>query len=175
MKVSQLGIIIATTLCPLQLNAQGAQEREPFHGGPLDGVRVGEIVRPDNGVRIVGLKPSLPNASPLPSEDMPAVQAFVDAFERKDITRLNWFLTKNAAQQTCGHGFYAGCAPKRPFSELKVVEETTFNTPYYLGNHAVRLEWLFKGELWYWSEVYLSDGKIRLVRTHPADMPPDHP
>lgn len=147
MKVSQLGIAVAAILCPFQSIAQGAPERHPFRGGPLDGVRVGEVIRPDNGVRIVGLKPSLPNASPLPPQDEPAVRAFVEAFERRDISKLDGFLTKNAAQRICGHGFYAGCGPKRPFSELKVGEETTFNTPYYLGNHAVRLEWLFRGEL----------------------------
>jgi hypothetical protein len=60
---------------------------------------------------------------------------------------------------------------------LKVTEDCTFNTPYFLhdqdssGRDEVRLEWLFKGALWYWSEVYLSHGKIQLVRTHPADMP----
>ena len=99
----------------------------------------------------------------------------MDALQHRDVAKLDGFLTKNAGQQTCGHGFYAGCSPKQPFSELKVVEATTFNTPYYLGDHNVRLEWLYKGELWYWSEVYLSKGKIRLVRTHPADMPPEHP
>ncbi|MBA2466454.1 MAG: hypothetical protein H0V46_02470 [Sphingomonas sp.] len=130
-------------------------------------------MRPDNGLRFVGLKPSKANASPVPAQDAPAIRAFIVAFEQRDLSRLNGFLTKSAGQQVCGHGFYAPCGAKRPFSELKVAEKTTFNTPYYLGGHKVRLEWLYRGELWYWSEVDLSGGTIKLVRTHPADMPPD--
>jgi hypothetical protein len=165
---------LAAGLVPLQAHA-AIKPGSSYRGGPLDGVHVGEVVRPDNGNRIFGLKPSTPNASPVPAKDVPAVRAFVDAFEHRELSRLDGFLAKNAAQQVCGHGFYGSCGRSLPISELKVAEDCTFNTPYYLGDDEVRLEWLFKGELWYWSEVYLSDGKIRLVRTHPADMPPDQP
>jgi hypothetical protein len=160
---------------PISMQAAPARERPPYRGGLLDGIYVGEVMRPDNGVRFFGLKPSKPNASPVPARDAPAVGAFMDAFEHKDLSRLNGYVTKDVQQEHCGHGFYSACGPKRPLSELKVAEDCTFNTPYYLGDHTVRLEWLYRGTLWYWSEVYLSDGRIRLVRTHPADMPPDHP
>ena len=165
---------LAAALVPIQAYA-AVKPGSSYRGGPLDGIYVGEVVRPDNGHRFIGLKPSKPNASPVPTKDLRAVQALIDALEHRDASRMDGFLTKNAGQQGCAHGFYGGCGPVRPFSELKVAEDCTFNTPYYLGDGRVRLEWLFKGELWYWSEVNLSDGKIRLVRTHPADMPPDHP
>lgn len=167
-----IGLIAALT--PLRANA-GVEPGRSYRGGPLDGIYVGEVIRPDNGVRIIGLKPSKPNASPVPAKDMPALQAFINAFEHRDLSKLDGFVAKNAGQQACAHGFYGMCGPIRPLSELRIAEDCTFNTPYYLGNGKVRLEWLFRGELWYWSEVNLSDGKIRLVRTHPADMPPNHP
>lgn len=152
---------------------QTIREYPPYGGGPLAGISVGEVIRPDNGAHILGLKPSKANASPIPLQDRPAIQAFIEAFEKRDLSKLNGFLDKDVKLQPCPHGFYSACGPSLPLTNLKVGEDCTFNTPYYLGDHVVRLEWLFKGILWYWSEVNLKNGKIRLVRMHPADVPPN--
>jgi hypothetical protein len=156
-------------------NPRTESKPKRYSGGPLDGIPIGVVVRPDNSTHFVGLKPSEPNASPVPTKDEPALRALMEAFQQRDVSKLNGFLAKNAGMEFCGHGFYASCSLLQSFSQLKMIEDCSFNTPYYLGNNEVRLEWLFNGELWYWSEVFLSNGKIVAVRTHPADMPPDHP
>ena len=169
-----IGLLIALGL-GLASGEVTAQGRRVFQGGPLDGVGVGEVVRPDNGVRIVGLLPSAANASPVPQEDQAAINAFISAFQSRDFSRLEGFLARRARQQICPRGFSGGCDTPEPLEALRVVEDCTFNTPYYLGNHTVRLEWLYQGALWYWSIVSLERGRIRSVRTYRADVPPGSP
>jgi hypothetical protein len=166
-------LLALTTLIYSSASAAPIREYPPYRGGPLAGISVGEVVRPDNGNHVIGLKPSKPNASPIPVQDEPAVHAFVDAFENRDLSKLNGFLDRGAKLEPCHGGFYDSCGSKVLLTELKVTEDCTFNTPYYLGDHTVRLEWLFKGALWYWSEVFLKNGKIRLVRMHRPAIPPN--
>lgn len=142
-----------------------------YQGGPLDGLGVGLVTRPDNGARIINLMPSIANASPIPAEDVPAVQAFVDAFQRRDRSKLEGFLTNDAAVQSCMQRNTDECEKPVEFDRVQVGTECTFNTPYYLGNQVIRLEWLLNGVLWYWTELHMAEGKIRLVRVHRPDVP----
>lgn len=142
-----------------------------YQAGPLRGMGVGYVVRPDNGVRAINLTPSSPNASPIPAEDVRAVQAFMDAFQQGDRSKLQNFLTDDAKMQACMRRHNDPCDNPVGFDRVGVGTQCTFNTPYYLGNHVVRLEWLFKGVVWYWSELHLTDGKISFVRMHRPDVP----
>src|SRR5690242_6474014 len=123
-----LGVVMLA--CPVLSMAQPIREYRTYRGGPLAGISVGEVIRPDNGHHILGLKPSGPNASPIPAKDEPAVQAFMDAFTKHDPTRLSGFLEDSAKLQPCPRGFYSRCGSLVPLTTLKVTEDCTFNTPY---------------------------------------------
>lgn len=142
-----------------------------YQSGPLRGMGVDFVVRPDNGVRAINLTPSSPNASPIPAEDARAVQAFMDAFQQRDRSKLQGFLTDDAKLQACMRRYDEPCDKPVGFERVQVGTECTFNTPYYLGNHVVRLEWLLKGVMWYWTELHLTDGKISFVRVHRPEVP----
>lgn len=143
----------------------------PYRGGSLDGLGVGQVARPDNGASVISLTPSTPNASPIPTRDMPAVQAFMDAFQKRDPSKLHGFVTDDVKLQSCTQGYNDPCEGPVDFEQVQVGTECAFNTPYYLGNQVVRLEWLLKGVMWYWSELYMTEGKIRFVRVHRPDVP----
>jgi hypothetical protein len=57
------------------------------------------------------------------------------------------------------------------FTSLKFGEATRANTPYYMADRSVRVEWLYGDALFYISTLTLEGGRIASVQTAPAWMP----
>lgn len=139
-----------------------------FRGGPLDGLQVGEVVTPD-GQRYRGLTPSRPGASPVPEAIRAATEAFIASHEDATSARLKPHLRPGAVAVECAKQD-APCR-RSPFTSLKFFEKVTANTPYYMPDRTVRVEWLYGDALFYISTLRLKNGRIASVTTAPAWMP----
>jgi hypothetical protein len=152
---------------------QSATKDEPFVGGPLDGISVGQLIRVRNGQPDVGLKPSQPNASPIPARFEAAVQGLLAAYQAHDIVGQRSFLTKSAKGELCPEGITGECGTVGPLFQDQFKEHCEHNTPYYVRDSGeVRIEWLCNGELWYISYLRVRDDKVSHVRTAVAYVPP---
>jgi hypothetical protein len=144
-----------------------------FDGGPLDGIVLGTLVQAD-GKPGFGLKPSLPNTSPLPGKYAAPIQGFLDAYERKQPERYQAYFSPDAKSQFCDGPVTNNCYASEPFEDLPVEEHCQPNTPYFMGSggdYQVRLEWVFKGQLYYISFVTLKNSRISKVITARAKPP----
>jgi hypothetical protein len=54
---------------------------------------------------------------------------------------------------------------------VKFSEKVRANTPYYMPDHKVRVEWLYGDALFYISMLRLKNGRIDSVTTAPAWAP----
>jgi hypothetical protein len=144
----------------------------PFQGGPLDGLQIGDAVTPD-GRRFRGLIPSRPNASPVPKAMRPAVEAFVAGHGDASGAPLRPYLRPGAVSIECPVQ-NRPCRRSR-FASLTFGETTRANTPYYMKDRSVRVEWLYGDALFYISTLKLKGGRIASVETAPAWLPLELP
>ncbi len=144
----------------------------PFQGGPLDGLQIGDAVTPD-GRRFRGLIPSRPNASPVPEAMRAAVEAFITGHEDVSRAPLQPYLRRGAVSIEC-RVQNQPCRRSR-FASLTFGEKTRANTPYYMKDRSVRVEWLYGDALFYISTVTLKGGLIASVETAPAWLPIELP
>jgi hypothetical protein len=139
-----------------------------FRGGPLDGLQVGEVVTPD-GRQYRGLTPSRPGASPVPEAILAATEAFIAWHEDGTAARLRPHLRSGVVAIECVKQDRP--CRRSPFTSLKFAEKVRANTPYYMPDHTVRVEWLYGDALFYISTLRLKKGRIASVTTAPAWMP----
>jgi hypothetical protein len=159
---------MALSAAPARSQGQVGDPEVTFHGGLFDGLVIGDVVRPDNHRRLRGLKISVPGSSPAPAEAQAAVTGFVDAYE-KGTNRFGPFVTADAVSILCQDLVH--CGPPVRLSELPFVEKCSANVPYLTPDGRVRIEWSYKGMLYYVSWLKLRDGKIAEVETYRADIP----
>jgi hypothetical protein len=144
------------------------EARGRFRGGPLDGLAVGEVVAPD-GQRFKGLLPSKPGASPIPAAMRAAADAFITRHEDASSPLLKPYLARRATSVECRDQNRA--CQSGPYKSLKFAEHVRANTPYYMPDHTVRVEWLYGDALFYISTLTLENGRITSVTTAPAWLP----
>jgi hypothetical protein len=140
----------------------------PFKGGPLDGLSVGEVVTPD-GKRFRGLLPSKPNASPIPDSSRLATEAFIVWHEDGSNPALKPYLRPRAIGVECSDQNRP--CQRGPFRSVKFFEKVSANTPYYMPDHTVRVEWLYGDALFYISTLKLKNGRIASINSAPAWAP----
>lgn len=172
MKLVPLLVVVALAAAPVAAHAQDVVKDQPFQGGPLSGIVMGPLVRVGNGNHVVGLKPSAPNAAPVPAKFVTAVEGLLRAYDAKDEAALRNFLTADASGEVCPRGMGGPCNPMPPLLTQHFAEHCDHNTPYFMGNNQVRIEWLYRGELWYISFLDFGEGKISHIRTLVAEVPP---
>jgi hypothetical protein len=170
----RLVLLLAAALSavPMAAHALDKIEDRTFNGGPFDGIRYGPLVRIGNGVHVTGLKPSAPNAAPLPPALATLVEGLLKAYEAGDEANFRKYLTKGAEGEVCPQGIAGPCNKKPPLFTAHFAEICAHNTPYFMGRDQVRIEWLYKGELWYISYLDFQNGKVSRIRTLVAEMPP---
>jgi hypothetical protein len=149
---------------PLSIGEAGGR----FKGGPLDGLAVGEVVTPD-GRRYRGLTPSRPDASPVPEASRPATEAFIASHENAAGARIKPYLRTDVVAILCSKQDLP--CRRSAFKSLKFAEDVRANTPYYMPDHTVRVEWLYGDALFYISTLRLKKGRIASITTAPAWMP----
>jgi hypothetical protein len=163
-------LIAAALMLAAPAHAQGkvGDPEITFHGGLFDGLVIGDVVRPDNHLRMRGLKISVPGSSPLGPDAKAAVAGFVRAYE-KGSNRFAPFATADAVSIWCED--LAHCGQPLKLRRLPFGEKCVANVPYLTPDGQVRIEWSYKGMLYYVSWLKLRGGKISEVRTYRAEIP----
>jgi hypothetical protein len=139
-----------------------------FHGGLYAGLVIGDVVRPDNGERMRGLKVSTPGSSEVPPPGRAAVEGFLRAY-RTGRGGYSAFLTDDAVGIWCDD--FVHCTAPAKFRGLPFAEKSSANTPYLVPDGRVRIEWSYKGMLYYLSWLTLRGDKISKVETRRAEIP----
>jgi hypothetical protein len=144
-----------------------------LEGGPWDGIVVGPLVRARDGKAGFGLKPSLANAAPAPAALAPQVEALIRAYRVGDRAHFKAILAPDATAELCRKGMFGDCRSTSLLFEEQFAEHCAANTPYFLKeNGQIRLEWLYKGQLYYISYLNFRGGKVTHIKTIIADVPP---
>jgi hypothetical protein len=155
---------------PYSGGALGDPERH-LHGGPWDGLTVGDVTRP-NGRRQRGLMPAAPGASPPPPADAKIVAAFLEAYRNEPVGSFKSSVAVGPNNLACPSVGRLACTLLGDFTELPFGEPTVPNTPFYLkASDRIRIEWMYKGMLYYISWLSVRNGKIVEIDTTPADIP----
>ena len=142
-----------------------------FNGGPIDKIVLGPLVKA-NGEAGFGLKPSAANVSPVPEPQASIIAGLLRAYDNGTPDAYRAFVTTDATS-TQGEGLIIqNCRAARPFRDIPFTEHCTTNTPFYEGgsDHSVRLEWIYKGQLYYLF-VKFREGKIASIVTTRATPP----
>jgi len=166
-------LVAALVAAPVAAHAQDSAKDTTFHGGPLDGIGMGQVTFVSTGTVGLGLRPSAPNASPLPAVLAQPVGGILKAYEGRDETALAGYFAREATAELCLKGMAGECTKANLSFSSQFAEHCDHNTPYFMKDKGqVRIEWLYKGQLYYISFLDMRDGKITHIRTLVADVPP---
>jgi hypothetical protein len=131
-----------------------------FRGGALAGLRMTVPSVPP-----ARLKPSLPNASPLPPEDARAVSGLLSAYRSRRPADFAPYVSPIASSAICEDLSESHCRSIGRFTRFPFAERCVPNTPYSLGGHVARVEWLCGGELSYVTWLTLDGDKAVAAST----------
>jgi len=141
-----------------------------MQGGPLDQLVLGPLVTAD-GQPGFGLKPSSPGVAPVPEPMLAVVTGLLRAYELGKKGSYQPYLAADATGTWCEGPMTENCREAVSFDGFTFGEHCVANTPFYEGGSDVRLEWSYKGQLYYISFVKFSGGKIQSVVTTRASVP----
>lgn len=142
-----------------------------LYAGPWDGLKIGDVARPD-GKRQRGLMPTEPGASPLPQAEARVVAAFLDTYRSGSAGSFKSSVAVGSNNRACNAAGRLDCVLLGDFTHLPFEEQTVPNEPYYLkASNRIRIEWVYKGMLYYLSWLSVRNGKIVEIDTSPADIP----
>jgi hypothetical protein len=169
-------IYLNLTLIPVKADfpSSGGLLGDPekrLYGGPWDGLRIGDVTRP-NGKQQRGLIPAAPGASPLPETEARVVAAFLNAYRSGTVGRFKSTVALGPNNRACSAAGHLECTLLGDFDGLPFGEQTVPAAPYYLkASDRIRIEWVYKGMLYYISWLSVRNGKIVEIYTSPADIP----
>lgn len=155
-----------TGAAPVQIG--GLQDGKPFTGGPYDGLNVGKVTTPD-GKQFRGLLPSHPGASPVPAQELAAVDAYIAGIANPQDPNVSKYLKSGLIVENCRTQGQE--CDSDVFMPVIFGEPVHANVPYRLADGSVRVEWLYGSALYYLTYLKLIDGKIISARTQPAWLP----
>ena len=164
------GVLLAACLSLIATSAQGQDAKARIDGGPAQGMLMGKVVSTEGEFQLVALEPSLPDASPIPTELRASVDALLVGDRSKDFTPLRGMLADAAYTRFCPLDERTMCEPDHPFDGFAVPERDRANTPYYMPDGRVRIEWLAGNEVRFMSFLVFANGKLKSVETAPAIM-----
>ncbi|NIJ20073.1 hypothetical protein FHS95_001765 [Sphingomonas naasensis] len=170
--MSRLLLAAALVAAPVAAHAQDKTKGTTFNGGPLDGIVMGPVVFVSDGKTHFGLKPSKADASPLPATLAAPVAALLKAYDTKDEAALTAMFTADAGAELCPKGMGGDCDPTTLSFAKQFSEHCDHNTPFLMKDGQVRIEWLYKGQLYYISFLDFAGDKVSHVRTLVAEVPP---
>ena len=154
---------------PLTGHAQDAAKQPTLHGGPLDGIVLVEVSGAD-GKPHLHMKPSLQNASPLSGTLVDAVTRLLAAYDAGDRDRFRGMLTADVVTEICSPA--SGCGTGEPFFAAQFAEHCDRNTPYFMSeSQQVRIEWICRDRLSYFSFLTFRNGKVSHLKTMDAVVP----
>jgi hypothetical protein len=142
-----------------------------LHEGPWDGLTIGDVTRP-SGTHQRGLKPSVRGSSPLPAAEAKVVAAFLDAYRNGRLESFKSSVAVGPNNRACPAWENVTCTLLGDFDGLPFGEKAVPNAPFYLkASDRIRIEWVYRGMLYYVSWMSVRNGKIVDIDTAPADIP----
>jgi hypothetical protein len=162
---------ILALLCSTTVHAEEPDAAKPLTGGPAAGMYPGDVVARGNGISLVALKASRPNASPVPAPLAAIVDALLKSNAAGEQQLPNALVADGALSEFCPATDKVFCESPTRIKTFALPERDDFNTPYYLADGDVRIEWMRGTDVRYLTFLEFQNGRVRHLRTILATIP----